>query len=525
VERLTASVIPSISKNEMTAQSATAASPSTRISPDQVERLTTSVIPSFSKRGMAAEQERMERGPVYARPERPGVKESVRVEIQADQEEMSTARTTEPEEMVQAALKDPQSMEESHRELRQAGGTTTRMNSGIEQQSSQPSLRAANTVQPALEWPFENTESAGRILQVETSGQGNAVANGPSVNLASSIAPVVDGKVTVIHRSIEESTSNSSSNEIAGTDGASSGETKVSASQESDGAGRQNSRESTGQGPSLSSYEKSSGPIAADQSARNDASTAQQNFNGSNAAAPQEIEAQNTDQDIDNHVSSSKAQDDPITVSGKDHGGFTRDGAAAQEQGSAFAGRDQGSPTTSSGQPWDPSIQRPQETAHTTFTASPTGAHSSGASISLEHPSWPENLSQRLHQLQQEGRSQMTLEVEPRDMGRLSLRIETQQNQVIAYISTDNEQTKALLMQHASDLRQHLQDQGLQLGQFSVEVRKDGSNNRNGYQRKSSTGRDSARAQTVQGSDADGAAAAAVRYGRRGGEQTISLFA
>jgi flagellar hook-length control protein FliK len=119
----------------------------------------------------------------------------------------------------------------------------------------------------------------------------------------------------------------------------------------------------------------------------------------------------------------------------------------------------------------------------------------------------------------------MTLELEPKNLGRLSLRIETHQNNVSAFISTDNEQAKALLLQHSASLRQHLEDQGLQLGQLFVEVREEGSGSRQSFRHEGSEKREGGTPQGAKSLDKSEWDAVSAVYGRKTGHQLISLFA
>jgi flagellar hook-length control protein FliK len=66
------------------------------------------------------------------------------------------------------------------------------------------------------------------------------------------------------------------------------------------------------------------------------------------------------------------------------------------------------------------------------------------------------------------------LELAPKHLGKLVIQIEAQRDQVIAWLSTDNEQARSLLVQNAPLLRQQLQEQGLVLGQLQVSVGQEG---------------------------------------------------
>jgi flagellar hook-length control protein FliK len=91
--------------------------------------------------------------------------------------------------------------------------------------------------------------------------------------------------------------------------------------------------------------------------------------------------------------------------------------------------------------------------------------------LSLSNPAWTQDLSQQIQDLQQQGRSEMVLELEPQNLGRLTLKIEAVNDQITASVSTENEQVKEVLLRNSSALRQQLQQDGLSLGQLQVDVR------------------------------------------------------
>jgi flagellar hook-length control protein FliK len=102
----------------------------------------------------------------------------------------------------------------------------------------------------------------------------------------------------------------------------------------------------------------------------------------------------------------------------------------------------------------------------------------SDASLRLGDSSWPETLSKRIEELHQRGRSHLTIELEPESLGKLVLRIEADRNHVTAWVSTQNEDAKSALLSGSSALRQHLEEQGLTLGQFTVDVGQRGGEHR-----------------------------------------------
>ena len=72
----------------------------------------------------------------------------------------------------------------------------------------------------------------------------------------------------------------------------------------------------------------------------------------------------------------------------------------------------------------------------------------------------------------------MTIELEPESLGKLILRIEANRHHVTAWVSAQNEEVKGLLLNGAASLRQHLEEHGLRLGQFTVDVGQQGGERR-----------------------------------------------
>lgn len=157
-----------------------------------------------------------------------------------------------------------------------------------------------------------------------------------------------------------------------------------------------------------------------------------------------------------------------------------------------------------------------------------SGQGSSSPTLSLTDPAWPAQLAQRIQDLQQDKRNQITLELEPKNMGKMTLRIQTEHNQVTAWVSTENEHVKSLLAQNASVLKQQLQDQGLMLGQFHVDVRQEKdsqySARQNGSSRKQ-TRTVSATSQAGGATDEAGSVSNRMVYRQEPGQQLISCFA
>lgn len=110
--------------------------------------------------------------------------------------------------------------------------------------------------------------------------------------------------------------------------------------------------------------------------------------------------------------------------------------------------------------------------------AAAAGNGESELKLRLTESSWPDELSRKLEESHRQGRSHLTIELEPESLGKLVLRIEADRNHVKAWVSTQNENAKSLLLHGSSSLRQHLEAQGLTLGQFTVDVGQQGGEQR-----------------------------------------------
>lgn len=162
-----------------------------------------------------------------------------------------------------------------------------------------------------------------------------------------------------------------------------------------------------------------------------------------------------------------------------------------------------------------------QQTAGT-FSAS-ANPPQENPTLSMQDASWPEKLAEQFQGLHEEGGTQLTLELNPKGLGHLTLHLETQQNQVHAFISTDNEQARSLLMQNAEALRSSLQQQGLMLGQMSVDVRRDNSDGQPSNQQKTQSKRASRKTGVGKVGSRE-AVSAQARYQTRSENQLINLF-
>ncbi|MGQ9795370.1 flagellar hook-length control protein FliK [Desulfosoma sp.] len=91
--------------------------------------------------------------------------------------------------------------------------------------------------------------------------------------------------------------------------------------------------------------------------------------------------------------------------------------------------------------------------------------------LSLEQPEWPQELGHRLSLLSRGGKNSMTLELQPESLGKLLVRVETHGTHVSALVQTEHPVVREILQSNTASLRDILADHGLQLMQFSVDVR------------------------------------------------------
>ncbi|NLI81072.1 MAG: hypothetical protein GX443_05205 [Deltaproteobacteria bacterium] len=102
-----------------------------------------------------------------------------------------------------------------------------------------------------------------------------------------------------------------------------------------------------------------------------------------------------------------------------------------------------------------------------------------GERLSFLSSSWQGQMVQIIRDLAKERRGgQLTLELEPRELGRLTLRVGTKSDEVIAHVSAEKEQAREILLRNTSVLRQQLEEQGLTLGRFNVDVQDRGADGR-----------------------------------------------
>lgn len=91
--------------------------------------------------------------------------------------------------------------------------------------------------------------------------------------------------------------------------------------------------------------------------------------------------------------------------------------------------------------------------------------------LSLEQAEWPQELGHKLSLLSRGGKNFMTLELQPESLGKLLVRVETHGTHVSALVQTEHPVVREILQSNTASLRDVLADHGLQLMQFSVDVR------------------------------------------------------
>jgi flagellar hook-length control protein FliK len=99
--------------------------------------------------------------------------------------------------------------------------------------------------------------------------------------------------------------------------------------------------------------------------------------------------------------------------------------------------------------------------------------------VNIYEPDWARKVSEQVLDRARAGKSSLVVEFEPQDLGHMTLRIEADQKHVTAWISTQNEEARTLLLQNASALQKHLAEHGLSLGELTVNV-SDGRGNARG---------------------------------------------
>ncbi len=157
----------------------------------------------------------------------------------------------------------------------------------------------------------------------------------------------------------------------------------------------------------------------------------------------------------------------------------------------------------------------------------PDSASGAEGRLVMHGSSWVRDLSEQIKGMAGRNRGHLTLELDPKSMGHMTLRIEANNDQVTAVISAGNDQVKDLLMKNAPELRQHLQDAGLNLSQFQVDVRRDAGDGRAAARQARQDASAGRRGKTgkVQGVEDKARSESSPAYGRYAEDRLISLFA
>lgn len=98
-------------------------------------------------------------------------------------------------------------------------------------------------------------------------------------------------------------------------------------------------------------------------------------------------------------------------------------------------------------------------------------------------------LAERIQQMTQEGKNQLILQLEPKELGRIVVKLSARENKITTHIKTEDERVRDLLQKNSEALKQYLEEQGLMLDEFSVETEngrgnahnKDGNYGKNAY--------------------------------------------
>ena len=123
-----------------------------------------------------------------------------------------------------------------------------------------------------------------------------------------------------------------------------------------------------------------------------------------------------------------------------------------------------------------------------TLSANPT-ADKATELFSSYTSSLTAELAQRIQELHRQNRHELTLELQPEHLGRLRIRIGTDDNQVSTLISTNSEQVKELLSSSSAALRQELASQGLVLEKLQIDVNTQGTTDEHSFHQQGSGGR------------------------------------
>ncbi len=157
----------------------------------------------------------------------------------------------------------------------------------------------------------------------------------------------------------------------------------------------------------------------------------------------------------------------------------------------------------------------------------PISQQSSGSNLNYNQPGdMAETIENWRAQYRGVGGQQLILELEPGQFGKVSIKVGANRDEVSAMVLTENESARQAILRNAPELRQSLDDQGLMLGKFQVDVNGEKAGSGNSY-----TGRQTPEGQTSDGrAERTGKTAGRPRpkpaYIRRGnGLSRVSIFA
>ncbi|MEM5789512.1 MAG: flagellar hook-length control protein FliK, partial [Syntrophobacteraceae bacterium] len=91
------------------------------------------------------------------------------------------------------------------------------------------------------------------------------------------------------------------------------------------------------------------------------------------------------------------------------------------------------------------------------------------------------------------GGHELVLEMDQGEFGKMSIKVGTRNDEVSAVVVTESEPARHALLKNSPELRQELQDQGLLLGKFQVDVDRDRSGRENSHQGQGQEGNRQAR--------------------------------
>lgn len=91
-------------------------------------------------------------------------------------------------------------------------------------------------------------------------------------------------------------------------------------------------------------------------------------------------------------------------------------------------------------------------------------------------------IAERIGQMRQENQNRIILQLEPPELGRVTVRLSAKDHKISTAITTENEEVKDLLQKNSEILKRYFEEQGLLLEEFSVEYENDG-NSSYAYQR------------------------------------------